>query len=141
MFTTTSSGARPLPRAAATFVNDTYEEEPYDDREGTVLGRIHITRSFDGDLQGTATAELLTATTESGSAAYVAFDRITARLHARTGSFVLQHHGTISSAGSAIDGAVVPDSATGELRGLRGTGEISVQQGTHHLTLDYELDG
>ena len=131
-----------MPRAAATFVNDTYEEEPYDDRDGTVLGRIHITRTFEGDLEGTATAELLTATTESGSAAYVALDRITGRLHGRTGSFVLQHHGTISSAGSAIAGAVVPDSATGELRGLRGTGEISVdEQGTHHLTLDYELDG
>src|SRR2546423_8978604 len=103
-----SSAAGLVPRASATFVNTSYEEEPYDDRDGTVLGRIHITRTFEGDLEGTATAELLTATTESGSAAYVALDRITGRLHGRTGSFVLQHNGTISSAGSAIDGEAVP---------------------------------
>jgi hypothetical protein len=128
-------------RAVAGFENDTYEEEPYDDRDGTILGRVHITRTFSGDIEGTATAELLTATTNEGSAAYVALDRIAGRLGAREGSFVLQHHGTVSPLGAETAGAVVPDSGTGELKGLSGKGEISVDaDGNHQLTLEYELE-
>ena len=46
-----------------------------------------------------------------------------------------------SPAGAVTAGSVVPDSATGELRGLLGEGRISVAgDGTHALTLEYELD-
>jgi hypothetical protein len=130
-----------VPRATATFVNTTYEEEPYDDREGTVVGRIHIARTFEGDLEGESSAELLTARTEAGSAAYLALDRIAGRLGGRSGSFVLAHHGTISAAGSANAASVVPDSGTGELAGLRGRGSISIDDdGTHRLAFDYEFE-
>jgi len=130
-----------VPRASATFVNTSYDEEPYDDRDGTVLGRIHIARTFTGDLEGESSAELLTARTETGAAAYVALDRIAGRLRDRAGSFVLAHHGTITAAGSENAASVVPDSGTGELAGLRGRGSISVaEDGTHVLMLDYEFD-
>lgn len=129
-------------QAASTFVNDRHDAETYDDRDGVALGRIHITRTFRGDLEGTATAELLTATTPSGSAVYAAFDRIEGRLHSRRGSFVLHHRGVAAPDGSFVnDGFVVADSATGELVGLRGTATIvAAADGTHHLTLDYELE-
>jgi hypothetical protein len=130
-----------VPRASATFLNATYEEEPYDDRDGTVVSRIHITRTFEGDLEGESWAELLTARTEAGSAAYLALDRIVGRLGDRSGSFVLAHHGTISAAGSANAASVVPDSGTGELARLRGRGSISVRgDRTHRLALDYEFE-
>jgi Protein of unknown function (DUF3224) len=129
-------------RAASTFVNDRHDAETYDDRDGVALGRLHIARTFRGDLEGTATAELLTAMTASGSAVYVAFDRIEGTLHGRRGSFVLHHRGIAGADGSfANDGFVVADSATGELAGLRGTATIAVAaDGTHQLTLDYELE-
>lgn len=130
-----------MKRADATFVNETYDAETYDDRDGTALGKIHITRRFAGDLEGEATAELLTAMTETGTAVYVALDRITGRLDGRSGSFVLHHRGTVSAEGAVTDGAIVPGSGTGELRGLRGEGTITVdEEGTHRLTLEYELD-
>ena len=129
-----------MKRAVSTFVNEQYDAETYDDRDGTALGRIHITRRFEGDLEGEGTAELLTATTGSGSAVYVALDRITGRLDGREGSFVLHHRGTVSAAGAVTDGAIVPESGTGELSGLRGQGTITVDEdGTHRLTLEYEL--
>jgi Protein of unknown function (DUF3224) len=131
-----------VPHAVAKFTNESYEQEPYDEGEGTALERVHITRSFEGDLEGSATAELLTAQTESGSAAYVALDRIKGRLGDREGAFVLQHYGTISPDGSEIAGAVVPGSGTGGLDGLRGEGTIAVDEdGNHRLTLDYEIGG
>jgi hypothetical protein len=129
-----------VPRASATFVNTTYDEEAYDDRDGTLLGRIHIARTFNGDLQGESSAELLTARTKAGSAAYLALDRITGKLGDRSGSFVLAHHGTVSAGGAETAASVVPDSGTGELDGLRGRGSISVDDdGTHRLALDYEF--
>jgi hypothetical protein len=51
-----------LPRASATFVNETYDEEPHD-RDGTVLGRIRITRTFTGDLEAKSSAMLRTGRT------------------------------------------------------------------------------
>ena len=130
-----------MPRANATFVNTTHDEEAYDDREGVVLGRIRITRTFAGELEGESSAELLTARMETGSATYVALDRVACRLGGRSGSFVLAHHGTVSGAGAETAASVVPDSATAELKGLRGRGSISVaEDGTHTLTLEYEFD-
>jgi hypothetical protein len=121
-------------------VNRRHDAETYDDREGAVLGRIHIERGFQGDLEGEATAELLTATAENGAAVYLALDRIIGRLDGREGSFVLHHRGVLSADGAEIDGAIVPGSGTGELKGITGKGAITVDDdGTHRLTLDYEL--
>jgi hypothetical protein len=124
----------------STFVNHRHDAETYDDREGATLGRVHIERRFEGDLEGEATAELLTATAENGAAVYLALDRISGRLEGREGSFVLQHRGVLSADGAEIDGAIVPGSGTGELKGIIGKGAITVDEdGTHRLTLEYEL--
>jgi hypothetical protein len=113
-------------RAVSTFVNHLHEAETYDEREGATLGRIHIERRFQGDLEGEATAELLTATAEDGTAVYLALDRISGRLDGKEGSFVLQHRGVLSADGAEIDGAIVPGSGTDELKGITGHGAITV---------------
>jgi hypothetical protein len=120
-------------------VNHRHDAETYDDREGAALGRIHIEHSFQGDLEGEATAELLTATAENGAAVYLALD-ISGRLEGREGSFVLQHRGVLSADRAEIDGAIVRGSGTGALKGITGKGAITVDEdGTHRLTLEYEL--
>jgi hypothetical protein len=87
-----------------------------------------------------STAELLTATAENGAAVYLALDRISGRLEGREGSFVLQHRGVLSADGAGIDGAIVPGSGTGQLRGITGHGAITVDdEGTHRLTLEYDF--
>jgi hypothetical protein len=131
---------RAVKHAVGVFANDTYEDERYDDHDGTELGRVHITRRFSGEIEGQGTAELLTARTPDGFAAYVGLDRIAARIDGRSGTFVLQHWGTVSSEGATTAGSVVPGSGTGALEGLRGEARIAVdEEGTHTLELDYEL--
>jgi Protein of unknown function (DUF3224) len=62
------------------------------------------------------------------------------RLEGREGSFVLQHPGLLSAEGAEIEGGIVPDFGTSELRGIAGRGAIIVKDdGTHRRTLDYEL--
>jgi Protein of unknown function (DUF3224) len=60
--------------ATAPFTNDRYDEEPYGEAAGTELSRVHISRTFTGDLDGESTAELLIAKAEGGGG-YIGHDR------------------------------------------------------------------
>ena len=127
-------------RAAGTFVNESYDETSQGEFHGTSLGRILITRTFGEGIEGSSTAELLTARTADGSAGYVAFDRVQASFDGRAGAFVLQHWGVVAQEGGWVEAAIVPGSGTGSFEGIRGRGTISVDgDGTHRLELDYEL--
>ena len=75
-----------------------------------------------------------------GSGAYVAIERIEGRLDDRSGSFHLQHNGTMDRGQPSLTVSVVPDSGTGELTGLRGQLAIDIIDGKHFYTFDYTLD-
>ena len=107
------------------------------------LGRLTIDKRFHGDLEGISKGEMLALQTEvKGSAGYVALERVTGKLKGHAGSFVLQHSATMSRGESQTEITVVPDSATGELRGLSGKMNISVSaDGTHAYEFDFKIDG
>jgi len=76
-----------------------------------------------------------------GSAGYVALERVTGTLKGRSGSFVLQHSGTLEHGEEHTQVSVVPDSASGELRGLTGTMSIRVaEDGAHSYAFDFKID-
>ena len=128
-------------RATGTFEIETWDEKPYDEREGTKLTRTHVTKMFHNDIEGTSTAELLMAYgTEEGSAAYVGFELIVGSIHGRSGSFILHHTATSSGGDGSASWTVAPGSGTGELRGLRGEAWISRDPDSGHtFTLDYDF--
>jgi hypothetical protein len=127
-------------RASSTFDIDSWDEQPYDEQEGAKLTRTRVTKTFHGDIEGTSTAELLMAYAQEGSAAYAGFERIVGTLHGRRGSFVVQHGATSSPLGQTAVWTVVPDSGTGDLRGLAGSGTFADEDGVHTFALDYDLD-
>jgi hypothetical protein len=125
--------------AAAPFTNDRYDEEPYAEADSAELSRVHISRSFTGDLEGSGTAELLIAKAEGGGG-YVGHDRIRGTLGGKSGSFVFQHGGILSLEGVTNTGTIVPCTGTGELSGITGEGTmLADDEGNHTLTLHYEL--
>lgn len=128
--------------ATGTFEIETWDEKPYDEREGTRLTRTHVTKTFYGEIEGTSTAELLMAYgAEEGSAAYVGFERVVVSINGLSGSFVLHHTATGSHDSRSASWSVAPDSGTGELHGLRGEAQISIDtDGKHSLTLSYSFD-
>lgn len=127
--------------ATGTFDIDSWEQTPYDERDGVSLSRTRVTKTFHGDIEGISTAELLMAGARDGSAAYVGLERIEGRVHGRSGSFVLQHSATMTRGAPSANWTVVPDSGTGELRSLRGEAQIiNEPDGGHTFTLDYELE-
>jgi hypothetical protein len=113
---------------------------PHGTEDGVTLSRVSIKKRFHGALDASATAEMLSAVTEvEGSAAYVAIERVSGKLHGRSGSFVLQHTGTMSRGDGDLKVTVVPDSGTGELKGIDGTMTIDIVEGDHRYTFDYVI--
>lgn len=104
------------------------------------VGRMSIDKQFHSDLDAVSKGEMLTAMTETkGSAGYVAIERVTGRLGGRTGSFALQHSGTMNRGAAALSVTVVPDSGSGELAGIVGKMAILLDGGKHSYEFEYTL--
>ena len=126
--------------ARGTFTVQLSHQPPHDTADGVSLGRSSLLKQFEGELTGTSQGEMLSARTATpGSAGYVAIERVQATLQGRSGSFVLQHSGTMNRGQPQLSVHVVPDSGTGELRGLSGTLAIDIVSGTHYYNFDYTL--
>ena len=129
----------------ATHASGTFEvklvPQPTDDKaEGSNLGRMSIDKQFHGDLEGTAKGQMLTAGTDvKGSAGYVAIERVTGTLHGRSGSFVLQHSGSLTRGAAQQSITVVPDSGSGQLVGLAGKMTVTIVDGKHSYDFEYTL--
>ena len=102
---------------------------------------MSIDRIFQGDLEASSQGEMLTAaTTTKGSAGYVAMERVTGSLQGRSGTFMLQHNGTMNRGASELSITVVPDSGTGDLIGMAGEMSITVADGRHSYIIDYTFE-
>ena len=111
-----------------------------DDKTDASLGRMSLDKQFHGDLEATGKGEMLSATTSvKGSAGYVAIERVSGKLHGRSGSFVLQHSGTMTRGEPQLTITVVPDSGTGKLVGLVGKMNINIVDGKHFYDFEYTL--
>ena len=128
--------------AKGTFTIDGWDQETFDEAEGATLAQATVTKTFTGDLAGTSSTRILMCTTQvETSAAYVGFERFSGTVGGRAGTFVLHHSATADAdAGQALHWAIVPDSGTGDLRTIRGTGQITVDpDGGHTYTLEYTM--
>jgi hypothetical protein len=129
----------------ATHASGTFEvklnPQPPDDKVGDpTVGRMSIEKQFHGDLEATSKGQMLTAMTDvKGSAGYVAIERVRGTLHGRSGSFALQHSGTMTRGTPQLSVTVVPDSGTGQLVGLAGTMDIKITDGKHFYEFEYTL--
>ena len=113
--------------------------QPADDKSAEpAIGRMSIDKQFLGDLKGTSQGVMLAVVTEvKGSAGYVAMEQVSGTLNGRTGTFALQHSGTLMRGAPQLSVTVVPDSGTGELKGLAGRMSIVVADGKHSYELEY----
>jgi hypothetical protein len=104
------------------------------------LARMSIDKHFHGDLEAAGKGEMLSAgTAVKGSAGYVAIERVIGALHGRTGTFVLQHTGTMTRGAPQLSVGVVPDSGTGQLAGLAGKMTIQIADGKHSYNFEYTI--
>ena len=108
--------------------------------DGVKLGRMSIDKIFLGGLSAVSKGEMLNAlATVEGSAGYVAVEQVTGELEGKKGIFVLQHYGLMGGRGRHLTLEVVPDSGSGELKGLTGKMDIRIEDGQHYYDFEYEL--
>lgn len=128
-----------MPEAKGTFSVESWVGETYEESEGAVLSRASLTKVFEGDFQGTSSAELLLAEAE-GSRAYVGMERIDGSLNGVEGTFVVQHSAVSTPEGDRLTVTVVPGSGTAGLAGITGTIQIAVDEGGgHSYSIAYSL--
>jgi len=104
------------------------------------VGRMALDKQFHGDFEGTSKGQMLAVSTAvAGSAGYVAMERVNGTLHGQSGTFALQHSGTMTRGTPQLSITVVPDSGTGKLVGLAGKMTINIVDGKHFYEFEYTL--
>lgn len=104
-------------------------------------GRMILDKEFHGDFTGTSKGQMLMASSLStpGSAGYVAIEQLTGTLNGRSGTFYLQHSGTMTRGAGDLTITVIPDTGTDDLLGLSGRMNIIIADGKHSYEFDYAL--
>jgi Protein of unknown function (DUF3224) len=104
------------------------------------VGRLSIDKHYHGELDATGTGQMLTGGDyKSGSAGYVAMEKITGTLQGRRGSFIVQHSGTLTQGAQQLTITIVPGTGTGQLTGITGKMDVKINDGKHLYELDYTL--
>src|SRR6266567_6378609 len=129
-------------QAKATFGIKSWDEKPFNEMNGAPkLTRASVTKSYQGDITGEGKLEYLMMYRDDGSASLIGLERLVGSVGGRSGSFVLQHSGTFKEGIAMVTLVVVPESGTGDLRGLRGNGKFAVgHQAPYSMTLDYDFE-
>jgi hypothetical protein len=112
---------------------------PQADTTVTGLSRLALDKQFHGDLEATSKGEMLASGGTQGTGGYVAMEIVTGKLAGHTGSFALQHSGTMINNSFTLSIVVVPGSGTGELAGIDGKMNIVITGGKHTYEFDYTL--
>ena len=128
-------------RATATLEIKHWEEQPFHEIEdGPNLMRASVRQGYRGDIEGEGTLEYLMIYQADGFVPTLAVERVVGRIGDRAGSFVLRHSGSYADNTARSTFEVVPGTATGDLRGLRGTGALDWEhEQPGAFTLDYEF--
>ncbi|HMT07202.1 MAG TPA: DUF3224 domain-containing protein [Pyrinomonadaceae bacterium] len=115
--------------------------QPADDAAAGPFGRLFLDKKFHGDLDAVSKGQMMGAQTETeGSGAYVALEQVTGTLAGKKGSFMLMHNGTMQKGGNfVLNVSVVPDSGTGDLKGISGTMKIIIEDKKHLYEFSYSL--
>ena len=129
-------------RASGTFDVKLTPRAPDDHADSAPVGRLSLDKQFHGDLEAVSVGQMLAIRTDiKDSAGYVAMERVSGKLHGRSGSFALQHSGSMDRGAKRLSVSVVPDSGSGELLGINGTMSIDITEGKHFYGFEYTLPG
>jgi hypothetical protein len=127
--------------ATTEFEVKNWDEKPFNEIEGgPKLTRATVLKSFQGDIEGEGTVEYLMMHRTDGTASFSGLERIVGSLAGRTGSFVLEHHGTFEGGIAKAKCRVLPGSGTGELADLQGEGTFSAEGRQAPFELDYDFE-
>lgn len=127
-----------MSHAVGTFEVQITPIAPEADAPAGTPGRMRLTKTFSGGLEGQGAGEMLGLLTD-GSGAYVAMERVSGVLDGRRGAFALVHRGVMEAGAQDLLITIVPGSGEGELTGIAGVFHLKIEGGVHRYDLEYSL--
>ena len=131
-------------RITSTYTPKKWEEKPYEIIENRMKStKATVEFAFSGDIEGNANVEYLMFYSSfdpkdphKAKAQYVGLMKITGKLKGKSGSFALIDNGIFESGVAKSKVTVIPESGTGELLSITGSGSYRADQGGCSLELD-----
>jgi hypothetical protein len=111
---------------------------PQQDEEAPA-GRMLIDKSYQGNLEGAGTGQMISKRLENGNAAYFAIEEFKGKLNDKSGGFTLIHRGSMNPDAESLVITILEGSGSGELKNISGTMSIDQEGDKHFYELDYSL--
>lgn len=107
--------------------------------DGFAAGRMLISKTYHGEMDGTGVGQMISKRTEGGPAVYFAIEEFTGSVAGKSGSLTLLHSGRMSPAAQSLDITILEGSGSGELKGISGAMQIQQGSNGHTYALTFEL--
>jgi hypothetical protein len=111
---------------------------------GVGVGHAHMAKEYDGEVAGRSITQFSYAYDDaSNTGTYVATESFEGTVDGHAGTFAFVHSATTRGGTREHElFVIVPGSGTSALTGITGTGALRIDEdGTHRISLDYELAG
>ncbi|HEX6347161.1 DUF3224 domain-containing protein [Umezawaea sp.] len=118
----------------------TWDGKAHDEVSGAKQTAGTMVCAYRGALEATGETRFVMTYVDDDNCYTIGHELVTGTLDGRSGTFVLQHIGRFKDGYVAGGFTVVPESGTGELEGLSGSGGITWEEGkAGAYTVDYVL--
>jgi hypothetical protein len=119
-----------------------WDEKSYSQvQAGPKLTLSVIVHKVTGDIEGEGKLDYLMVYLDEQTTRFLGYEQIIGRIGKRSGSFVLRHDGSYEAGVATVALSVVPGSGTGDLGGIRGSGDFRATDAkSSAYTLNYSFD-
>lgn len=122
----------------SSFKIESWDETAFSQSEnGPKLTRANVSQTYSGDLKAKSTIEYLMITFKDESSTFIGTEEVIGELNGREGSFILDHKGTHENGIAKSTFRIIPNSGTGQLKGIHGEGSYEATHEEAELTLNY----
>ena len=129
-----------MPTVNGEFEVQTLPQPPEANPDFAAVSRLLLDKRFLGPLDARSRGQMLAIGGEAGWGVYVAIEKVEGTLDGRRGGFILYHNGTMTAEqGQQLSVAVAPQSGSGDLAGISGRMAITIADGRHFYSFEYDL--
>ena len=138
--TSSTLSVQVLKEEAVMSANGTFEVDltPQED-VGSPAGRMLIKKTYLGDMNGSGIGQMISKSTEAGTAVYYAIEEFSGSVKGKTGRFTLVHKGNMSKESQSLEVTILEGSGSGELQNISGSMLIIQDANGHKYELTFEL--
>jgi hypothetical protein len=120
--------------------NGTFDVDLTPQEDGAYpAGRMLIKKTYQGDMSGSGTGQMISKRTENGAAAYYGIEEFSGSVSGKSGSFTLVHQGLMSKQSQLLEVTILEGSGSDELQNISGSMQILQDANGHSYELTFEL--